>query len=224
VTGQSTIQNPKSKIEKSTIHNPKPIHYGLKEIAKWAIVRLLTTYVTTKYKLLRGDRVGFGPGFQANRKLVIRGPGRVVFGANVNAWAHEERNVLLTFDPDATIQIGSNVRLNGVGLMAKRGITIGNDCILGSTLLVDTDFHSIRRDRATNPDAPVASAPIIVEDNVWLAGQTVVLKGVRIGRNSVVGFRAVVTRDVPPDVVVAGNPAKVVRHLDDESPAMTHQS
>jgi acetyltransferase-like isoleucine patch superfamily enzyme len=183
----------------------------------------LTTYVMTKYKLLRGDRVGFGPGFQANRKLVIRGPGRVVFGANVNAWAHEERNVLLTFDPDATIQIGSNVRLNGVGLMAKCGITIGNDCILGSTLLVDTDFHSIRRDRATNPDAPVASAPTIVEDNVWLAGQTVVLKGVRIGRNSVVGFRAVVTRDVPPDVVVAGNPAKVVRHLDDESPAMTYE-
>ncbi|HEY0738033.1 MAG TPA: acyltransferase [Herpetosiphonaceae bacterium] len=188
---------------------------GLKAVAKWAIVRVLTAYVLVKYRLLRGDRVVFGPGFQANRKLVIKGPGRVIFGANVNAWAHEERNVIITYDRDVTIRIGSNVRLNGVGLMAKRGITIGDNCILGSTLLVDTDFHSVRRDRVTNPHAPVLSAPIVVGDNVWLAGQTVVLKGVTIGANSVIGFRAVVTRDVPPDVIVAGNPARVVRELDE---------
>lgn len=188
---------------------------GLRIVAKWIVVRLLTRYVIVKYRLLRGGRVRFGPGFQANRKLVIKGPGRVIFGANVNAWAHEERNVIITYDRDVTIRIGSNGRLNGVGLMARRGITIGDNCILGSTLLVDTDFHSLRRDRATNPHAPVASAPIIIGDNVWLAGQTVVLKGVTIGANSVVGFRAVVTRDVPPDVIVAGNPARVVRQLDD---------
>jgi acetyltransferase-like isoleucine patch superfamily enzyme len=188
---------------------------GLKAVAKWAIVRVLTAYVVAKYRLLRGDRVEFGPGFMANRKLVIKGPGRVVFGANVNAWAHEERNVIITYDRGATIRVGSNVRLNGVGLMAKRGITIGDNCILGSSLLVDTDFHSVRRDRATNPHAPVLSAPITLCDNVWLAGQTVVLKGVTIGQNSVIGFRAVVTRDVPPDVVVAGNPARVVRTLDE---------
>lgn len=188
---------------------------GLKAVAKWAIVRVLTAYVVAKYRLLRGERVVFGPGFQANRKLVIKGPGRVIFGANVNAWAHEERNVIITYDRDVTIRIGSNVRLNGVGLMSKRGITIGDNCILGSTLLVDTDFHSVRRDRATNPQAPVLSAPIVVEDNVWLAGQTVVLKGVTIGANSVIGFRAVVTGDVPPDVIVAGNPARVVRELDE---------
>jgi maltose O-acetyltransferase len=189
---------------------------GLRAVAKWALVRLLTSYVVAKYRLLRGDRVSFGPGFQANRKLVIKGPGRVVFGANVNAWAHEERNVIITYDRDVTIAIGSNVRLNGVGLMARRGITIGDHCILGSTLLVDTDFHSLRRDRATNPHAPVASAPIVVGENVWLAGQTVVLTGVTIGANSVIGFRAVVTRDVPPDVVAAGNPARVVRALDEQ--------
>jgi maltose O-acetyltransferase len=82
-------------------------------------------------------------------------------------------------------------------------------------LLVDTDFHSLQRDRSTNPHAPVLSAPICIGPNVWLAGQSVVLKGVTIGANSVVGFRAVVTRDVPADVVVAGNPARVVRQLDD---------
>jgi len=189
---------------------------GLKAVAKWTVIKLLTAYVVAKYRLLRGDRVQFGPNFKANRRLVIKGPGRVIFGANVNAWAHEERNVIITYDRDVIIQIGSHARLNGVGLMAKRGITIGDHCILGSTLLVDTDFHSLRRDRATNAHAPVLSAPIAVGNNVWLAGQTVVLKGVTIGNNSIIGFRAVVTRDVPADVVVAGNPARVVRHLDDE--------
>lgn len=194
---------------------------GLRSIVKWAVVRLSTLYVTAKYRLLKGERVQFGPGFQANSKLVIKGPGRVVFGSNVNAWAHEERNVIITYERNVTIQIGSNVRLNGVGLMAKRGITIGDNCILGSTLLVDTDFHSMQRDRATNPYAPIASAPIVVHDNVWLAGQSVVLKGVTIGAHSVVGFRAVVTRDVPPDVVVAGNPARVVRQLDETNAIRT---
>lgn len=191
------------------------IQFTLKSIAKTVVVRALTWYVTTKYRLLRGDRVEFGPGFQANRKLIIRGPGRVVFGRDVNAWAHEERNVIITYAPDATIAVGSNVRLNGVGLMARRGISIGDNCILGSTLLVDTDFHSLRPDRATNPVAPIQSAPIMLHDNVWLAGQTVLLKGVTVGENSVVGFRAVVTRDVPANVVVAGNPARVVRQLDE---------
>ncbi len=184
-------------------------------LAKWIAVHGLTTYVRAKYRLLYGDRVQLGPHFQANRKLVIKGPGRVIIGAHVNAWAHAERNVIITYDPDVTVRIGAYVRLNGAGLMAKRGITIGDYCILGSTLLVDTDFHSVRQDRATNPDAPVQSAPITVGENVWLAGQTVVLKGVTIGENSVIGFRAVVTSDVPANVIVAGNPARVVRHLDE---------
>lgn len=56
-------------------------------------------------------------------------------------------------------------------------------------------------------------APIRVEENAWLAGQSAVLKGVTVGKNSVVGFRAVVSEDVPSNVVVAGNPARIVKEL-----------
>jgi maltose O-acetyltransferase len=59
----------------------------------------------------------------------------------------------------------------------------------------------------------VACAPIEIGENVWLAGQSAVLKGVTVGKNSVVAYRAVVTGDVPPNVVVAGNPARVVKEL-----------
>jgi len=145
---------------------------------------------------------------------VVRGPGRVLIGDNVNAWAHQEPTRLITTHREAVIRIGSGVRLNGPTIIAGRSIEIGDRCILGSAVVFDTDFHSLRRDRATNPDAPVRSAPIYIAENVWLGGQSAVLPGVRVGRDSVTAFRAVVSRDVPEGVVVAGNPARIVRELD----------
>lgn len=121
---------------------------------------------------------------------------------------------LITYNRDAVIEIGDNTRLNGAGLMATCGITVGRDCMLGSTLILDTDFHSTDLDRRSNPHAKVRSAPVTIGSNVWLAGQTVVLKGVAIGDNSVVGIRSVVTSNVPPNVIVAGNPARLVKQLD----------
>ncbi len=192
----------------------------LKNIVKSVIVAALSMYTVTKFRVLKGTRVQFGPGFCANGRLRIKVPGRVIFGANVNAWAHKEPNVLITYSPDVVIVIGDNTRLNGAGLMAACGITIGCDCILGSAVLVDTDFHSIDSDRRTNPHASVRRAPITIGNNVWLAGQTVVLKGVTIGENSVVGFRGVVTSDVPPNVIVAGNPARVVKQVVNHVPGV----
>lgn len=192
------------------------MYQHLRAFAKPLIVSVVSAVVTTKYRLGSHGRVRFGPGFVANHKLIIRGPGRVIFGASVNAWAHGEPNVLLTFTPEAVIRIGDHVRLNGAGIQARCGITIGDYALLGSTLLVDSDFHSLARDRMTNPAAAIASAPITIGDNVWLAGQSAVLKGVTIGAHAVVGFRAVVTHEVPPNVVVAGNPARIVRHLSEE--------
>jgi maltose O-acetyltransferase len=87
--------------------------------------------------------------------------------------------------------------------------------MVSSTIMIDTDFHPLDPAKRHDPDEPVLCAPIIVGENVWIAGQTAVLKGVHIGDNSVVGFRAVVTKDVPANVVVAGNPARVVKQLDE---------
>jgi acetyltransferase-like isoleucine patch superfamily enzyme len=164
-------------------------------------------------KLRLGDRVQFGRNFVANHQLVVRGPGRVVFGDDVNAWSHAEKNVLITFTPDSTITIGDGCRLNGAGIQAYTQVGVGPRCILSSTIIVDSDFHPVDPERRHDPDAPVACAPIAIEENVWVGGQTAILKGVTIGTNSVVAFRAVVTKDVPPNVVVAGNPARVVKEL-----------
>jgi acetyltransferase-like isoleucine patch superfamily enzyme len=192
-----------------------PIYRGRswRKIVKPLAVRLISAFWMRWLKLRLGDRVQFGRNFQTNGRLVIQGPGSVIFGDDINAWAHAEKNVLITFTPDSRISIGSGTRLNGAGIMAYTHIEIGPRCILGSTLLFDSDFHPLDPARRHEPDAPVSCAPITIAENVWLGGQSAVLKGATVGENSVVAFRAVVSDDVPPNVVVAGNPARVVKSL-----------
>jgi acetyltransferase-like isoleucine patch superfamily enzyme len=188
---------------------------GLKKLVKPFAVKAISAFWLRFYKVKYGKRVEFGRNFVSRGNLVVRGPGRVVFGNNVNAWSHAEKNVLITFTPDARIIIGDDCRLNGAGIQAYRQVRIGPRCILSSTIMVDTDFHPLDPSRRHDHDAPVVCAPITIGENVWVAGQTAILKGVTIGDNSVVGFRAVVTKDVPPNVVVGGNPARIVKRLDE---------
>ena len=79
--------------------------------------------------------------------------------------------------------------------------------------VTDSDWHGIYNRMERDPDIK----PIVLEDNVWVGDHALVLKGVRIGKNSVVAARAVVVKDVPPNVVVAGNPARVVKELDPQA-------
>ena len=95
--------------------------------------------------------------------------------------------------------------------MAADQITIGDACMFAhGAYISDADWHGIY-DRSE----PVgATKPVVLEDNVWIGDSAIVCKGVRIGKNSIIGAGAVVTKDVPPNSVFAGNPAKLVKELD----------
>jgi NDP-sugar pyrophosphorylase family protein len=80
--------------------------------------------------------------------------------------------------------------------------------------VTDADWHDVY-DRTS---APGACAEVVLEDNVWIGDSAIVCKGVHIGDNSIVGAGAVVTRDVPANTIVAGNPAKPVKQLDASLP------
>ena len=102
----------------------------------------------------------------------------------------------------------------GVRISSAVGVTIGHSVMMANGVyLTDADWHDLY-DRT----APGKSAPIEIEDNVWLGDGAIVCKGVKIGANSVVGAGAVVVEDIPPNAVAAGNPARVVKRLDPARP------
>jgi acetyltransferase-like isoleucine patch superfamily enzyme len=175
-------------------------------------VRLLSGAVRLAVTAGRGGRRTIGPGFVSNGNLHLSGPGTIRIGAGANAWTRAEDNYLTTLTRAAVIEIGDNARLNGCDIQAAARVTVGDDCILGSCIVVDTDYHSVEIDRR-QPGVLVEPSPITIGRNVWIAGRATILKGVTIGDDSVVGYGSVVVSDVPRGVVVAGNPARVVRHL-----------
>ena len=95
-------------------------------------------------------------------------------------------------------------------MFAGQSIIIGNNVRCGAnSYITDTDGHS--DDYRAGKDRPV-----VIEDNVWLGMNVVVLKGVHIGKNSLIGANSVVTKDIPANVIAVGNPCKVIKQLEEE--------
>lgn len=124
--------------------------------------------------------------------------------------------VMRTLRPGARIVVGADVGISGGVICAASSIEIGNQCLLGADVqIVDTDFHplSAANRRFERADDKIACAPVVIGDNVFLGAGVRVLKGVTIGRNSVVGAGSIVAQSIPPDVVAAGAPARVLGPL-----------
>jgi acetyltransferase-like isoleucine patch superfamily enzyme len=94
-------------------------------------------------------------------------------------------------------------------------VTIGDNVLLGPNVSLYAATHPVDA-RLRTETGLENGAPIVIEDNVWIGGSVVILPGVRIGRDSTVGAGSVVTKDVPPGVVAAGNPCRVIRKLNPE--------
>lgn len=119
------------------------------------------------------------------------------------------------------ITIGDYCVINpGVRITSGSSITIGNNCMLAMYVyLMDMDGHDLYH----RVFAPGNTAPIELKENVWVCDGAVICKGVTIGENSIVAARAVVTKDVPANVIVAGNPAKIIKQLDPSIEPLTRQ-
>jgi maltose O-acetyltransferase len=119
----------------------------------------------------------------------------------------------LYVDYGSQIRIGARCFAN-FGLVAAdvAAITIGDDVQIGPNVQLLTPTHPVQPEPRRQKWE--AAKPITIGDNVWLGGGAIVLPGVSIGENTVVGAGAVVTRDLPANVVAAGNPARVIRALD----------
>ena len=110
------------------------------------------------------------------------------------------------------IHVGARTFVNfGLVALDVARITIGDDVQIGPNVQLLTPTHPV--DAGLRRDKWEAAEPIALAANVWLGGGVIVLPGVTIGENTVVGAGAVVTKDLPPNVVAVGNPARVLRTL-----------
>jgi len=139
-------------------------------------------------------------------------------GANVTAYTWTEFNI----DPSGQVTVGDDSVLVGAIFMCSERIDIGQRVVISyHVTIADSDFHPFdleaRRldaianapggDRSKRP--LVESRPVVIEDDAWIGIGAIILKGVRIGRGARVAAGSVVTRDVPPDATVVGNPARM---------------
>lgn len=131
----------------------------------------------------------------------------------------------------AKLSIGNNVGMSSTRIWARDKISIGNHAQIGANvLLIDTDTHQQDHHLRRNPkdnffiglsleevwqkkNEAIKSAPIIIEDDVWIGAHCIILKGVTIGARTIIGAGSVVTKSIPTDCIAAGNPCRVIRHL-----------
>ncbi len=153
---------------------------------------------------------------EIRQPVLFLGKGNIALGENVRFGYAKSPSFFSGYsyiearNPETTIKIGNGTYLNNNCSIIAEGanIDIGRDCLIGQEVnIFSSDFHGLR-DRSKSSKAPVA-----IGDNVFIGARSMILKGVSIGNNSTIAAGAVVTKDVPPDTVAAGNPAKVIKEL-----------
>ncbi len=161
------------------------------------------------------------PGFIANGMPHVRrkGNGRIILGEGVtiNAsrwgnWLGTPGAMILSAEPGAVLEMKRGSGVSSSQIVANVGIEIGEESLIGAGCLIcDSDMHEV----PLGSGRPVATAPIRIGNRVFIGARCIVLKGVTIGDGAVIGAGSVVSKDVPAGALVAGNPATVVRMLND---------
>ena len=162
--------------------------------------------------------IEFGDGVFLDRRVYLHGGTgglkigsrtRIMYGAQINVFNYRNLST-------SRINIGSDCVVGaGCLITGQGGVDIGDSVIIAPKVMILPVDHI-----CDNPDLPIKeqgleAKPIVVESNAWIGAGAIILGGVKIGKGSVIGAGSVVTADVPPRCVAAGNPARVIKNLDD---------
>lgn len=147
-------------------------------------------------------------------------------GDGINPICRNIRGCIHTNHTNSIIRIGNNVGISSSCIRIKEKLTIGNyvniggNCIIMDTNVHQLDYRARRGEKVIDIDdvsTIVQSAPVTIEDDVWIGANCIVMKGVTIGARSVIGAGSVVTRSIPADCIAAGNPCRVIRLLNNRN-------
>lgn len=196
------------RIEDSTGNGFKP-----------SLPRRITNLLSALYHYAKWSPKFEGFGFRSRlaKPDVLTNPAKIRIGNKVSIWKGSRIEAVgAARGPAPKIEIGDDTVIHlGFHCGAAESVKIGKDVLIGGRVYITDHDHVF--DDAARParwSDSLVSKPVVVEDGVWLGEGCVILKGVTVGTRSVVGANAVVTKDVPPGVVVGGIPARVIKKID----------
>lgn len=184
--------------------------YGLKGSLRLARDIIVTRLFFREARILR-------------QPYYIRGRRHIRLGANLTTGIGLRLDAFGEHGNDKVlIKIGADVQLNDhVHIAAREWVEIGDECLIASRVFISDHNHGSfdLSDPAHGPDTPPTlrperSKPVIIGKRVWIGESVLILPGITVGDGAVIGGGSVVTRDVPAQCVVAGNPARVLRRYD----------
>ena len=179
--------------------------------------KLLMKATKVKYGknvLLKGVPVIFN---KSGAELVI-GDGCVIKSSFLsNLVGLYSRTIIVTRTPEARIHIGNRVGISGATIYARKGITIGDNTLIGGNAkILDNDFHPIEVEaRLADDKSKIGTREIVIGKNCFIGCNSLILKGTILGDNCVVGAGAVVSGRFEDNCVIVGNPARVIKKLEE---------
>lgn len=170
----------------------------------------------------RAEHVGARLGLEGPLPY-LTGNGRLRIGEDVTLGGHGSWQVGFKVSTNPELIIGDRVFIGYKSTISvAKSVRIGSDTMLSSMVQIyDNISHPLSPGRRSRHEGFTLDEadPVVIGRNCWIGHSAIVMRGVTIGDNSVVGAASVVTRDVPPDTFVAGNPARVIRSIADQAEA-----
>lgn len=159
-----------------------------------------------------------------NGRIRIYGYGRLNIGSyttinssfDSNPIGGQDRTSICAYYPQSIITIGNHCGISNSSLFAMNRIVIEDYVIIGGNCKVyDTDFHSIHfNSRMGGADLDICTKPVLIKIGAFIGGHSIILKGVTIGKHSIIGAGSVVTTNIPDGEMWAGNPAHFIRKIE----------
>lgn len=178
---------------------------------------LWNRYMLSRKKVIHGDNL------QIYGRLCVHGRrGGISIGDNCSIVSDENRNPTagghhthLVAGPKGKLTIGNQVGISYAYIVAHNSVTIEDNVLIGAdTKIWDTDFHPVDFNGRMNREEP-HTKPVCIREGAFIGACSLILKGVTVGRHSVVGAGSVVTHDIPDGEVWAGNPAKFIKKIEE---------
>lgn len=198
---------------------------------KQILIKFLNLPTTLRIKLyprinrmiLKAHGVVFGRNLQIPGKVswLIGGGGKLKIGDNLYFSSGDAVNPMTSnlqgavyVEQGAELTIGNNVGMSSTRIWVHDSVAVGDNVKIGACVLItDTDAHPMDYKVRRTSNEGTKSAPIVIEDDVWVGAHCIILKGVTIGARSIIGAGSVVTKSIPADCVAVGNPCRVIKNL-----------